>query len=96
MSTNTDTPHIVPYRTFIYVLLGLLACTFTSIAVTSYNLGPYSVLAALLISTGKTLLILTFFMHLKWDVKLFAILVGAVLALIAVVIFITLLDYLTR
>ena len=96
MSSNEEKTHIVPYRTFILVLLALLVFTFTSIGVTSYNLGPYSVLAALLLATAKTILVLTFFMHLKWDVKMFTILVVAVLALIGVVIFITLLDYLTR
>jgi cytochrome c oxidase subunit 4 len=96
MSSNNDKPHIVPYRTFIFVLLALLVFTFTSIGVTSYNLGPYSVLAALLLATAKTILVLTFFMHLKWDVKMFSILVAAVMALIGVVIFITFLDYLFR
>jgi cytochrome c oxidase subunit 4 len=96
MSKNNDKPHIVPYRTFILVLLALLAFTFISIGVTSYDLGPVTVLTALLLATFKTILVLTYFMHLKWDVKMFGILVAAVLALIGVVIFITFLDYLFR
>jgi cytochrome c oxidase subunit 4 len=88
--------HIVPYRTFLLVLLALLAFTFTSIGVTSYNLGPLTVVVALVLATFKTTLILTYFMHLKFDVRLFGILVTAVLALIGVVIFITFLDYLYR
>ena len=96
MSQNNDKPHIVPYRTFLLVLLALVVFTFISIGVTSYELGPFTVLAALLLATAKTILVLTYFMHLKWDVRLFAILVTAVLALIGVVIFITFLDYLFR
>ena len=96
MSQNNDKPHIVPYRTFLFVLLALVIFTFISIGVTSYELGPFTVLAALLLATFKTVLVLTYFMHLKWDVKMFAILVTAVLALIGVVIFITFLDYLFR
>ena len=96
MSKNDEKPHIVPYRTFILVLLALLAFTFISIAVTSYDLGPVTVLTALLLATFKTILVLTYFMHLKYDVKMFGILVAAVLALIGVVIFITFLDYLFR
>ncbi len=96
MSKNNDKPHIVPYRTFLLVLLALLAFTFISIGVTSYDLGPVTVLTALLLATLKTILVLTYFMHLKWDVKMFGILVAAVLALIGVVIFITFLDYLFR
>ncbi len=96
MSHNDEKPHIIPYKTFLLVLLALLAFTFISIGVTSYNLGPLTVLIALLLATFKTILVLTYFMHLKYDVKMFAILVAAVLALIAVVIFITFLDYLFR
>ncbi len=96
MSNNDEKPHIIPYKTFLLVLLAVLAFTFISIGVTSYNLGPLTVLIALLLATFKTILVLTYFMHLKYDVKMFGILVAAVLALIAVVIFITFLDYLFR
>ena len=96
MSKNDEKQHIVPYRTFLLVLLALLAFTFISIGATSYNLGPVTVLIALLLATFKTILVLTYFMHLKWDVKMFGILVAVVLALIGVVIFITFLDYLFR
>ncbi len=96
MSKNEEKTHIIPYRTFLLVLLALLTFTFISIGVTSYNLGPLTVVTALLLATFKTILILTYFMHLKYDVKMFGILVAAVLALIAIVIMITFLDYLFR
>ena len=96
MSKNDEKQHIVPYKTFLLVLLALLAFTFISIGVTSYDLGPVTVLVALLLATFKTILVLTYFMHLKYDVKMFGILAAAVLALIGVVIFITFLDYLFR
>ena len=96
MSKNDEKHHIVPYRTFLLVLLVLLVFTFISIGVTNYNLGPVTVLVALLLATVKTILVLTYFMHLKYDVKMFGILVAAVMAVIGVVIFITFLDYLFR
>ena len=96
MSKNEEKHHIVPYRTFLLVLLVLLVFTFISIGVTNYNLGPVTVLVALLLATVKTILVLTYFMHLKYDVKMFGILVAAVMAVIGVVIFITFLDYLFR
>jgi cytochrome c oxidase subunit 4 len=96
MSKNDEKHHIIPYRTFLVVLLALLTFTFISIGVTSYDVGPLTVVIALLLATFKTILVLTYFMHLKFDVKMFGILVAAVLALIGVVIFITFLDYLFR
>ena len=96
MSDNHDKPHIVPYRVFLLVLAALLVFTFVSIAVTNYDLGPLTVLTALLLATAKTVMVLTYFMHLKYDVKMFAVLVAAVLILIGAVIGITFLDYLFR
>lgn len=96
MSENHDKPHIVPYRTFLLVLAALLVFTLVSIGITNYDLGPVTVLTALLLATVKTILVLTYFMHLKWDIKMFAVLVIAVLLIIGAVIFITFLDYLYR
>jgi cytochrome c oxidase subunit 4 len=96
MADNSEKPHIIPYRTFFLVLLALLIGVFISIGVTSISLGPLTVLTALFIAMAKTGLVLTYFMHLKFDVRLFAILVTAVLLLIGVVIFVTFLDYLYR
>ena len=96
MGNNEEKQHIVPYRTFLLILAALLAFTFISIGVTSYNIGPFTVLAALVLATLKTILVLSYFMHLKFDVRMFAILVVAVLLLIGVVMFITFLDYLYR
>ena len=96
MSKNNDKPHILPYRTILLVLLALLTFTFISIGVTSYDLGPLTVLTALLLASAKTFLVLSFFMHLKYDEKIFAMLAAAVFVLIGVVIFITFLDYLYR
>ena len=96
MSEHEDKHHIVPFRTFLIVLGALLVLTFISIAVTNYELGPFTVVAALLLASIKSVLVLVYFMHLKFDVKMFGILVAAVLILIGVVIFITFLDYLYR
>ena len=96
MGNNEEKQHIVPYRTFLLVLVALITFTFISIGATSYNLGPLTVVTALVLATLKTILVLIYFMHLKFDVRMFAILVFAVLVLIGVVIFITFLDYLYR
>ena len=96
MGNSEEKHHIVPYRTFLLVLVALITFTFISIGATSYNLGPLTVVTALVLATLKIILVLIYFMHLKFDVRMFAILVFAVLVLIGVVIFITFLDYLYR
>jgi cytochrome c oxidase subunit IV len=96
MSDTANHQHIVPYKTYLYILLSLLVLTGLSVAVTSVELGPMAVTVALLLASTKSALVLIYFMHLKFDNKIFAIMVGLVLFVLVVVIIITFLDYLFR
>jgi cytochrome c oxidase subunit IV len=88
--------HIIPYRTFLYVLALLIALTLTSVAVTQIYLGTLTVVIALLIAAVKSSFVLRIFMHLKFENKIISIAVVAVVLVLAAVIFITFLDYLYR
>jgi len=88
--------HIIPYRTFLYVLLLLITLTLTSVALTQIYLGTLTVVLALLIATIKSSFVLRIFMHLKFENKMFSIVVIAVALLISTVIILTFLDYLYR
>ncbi len=85
--------HIVPYKLYLYVLAGLIAMTLISVGASKINLGNLSVFAAILLASIKSLLVLVFFMHLKFDNKLLQILATSVFILVALVLFITFLDY---
>lgn len=88
--------HIVPYKTFLLVLGGLIVLTLVSVAVTKIYLGALTVFIALLIATVKSSFVLWIFMHLKFENRMFKISVIGVVLLISAVIIITLLDYLFR
>lgn len=88
--------HIIPYRTFLLVLTGLICLTLISVSVTQISLGTLTVAIALLIAVIKSSLVLRVFMHLKFENKIFSFAVIAVFLIISLVIFITLLDYLYR
>ncbi len=88
--------HIVPYRLYAIILLALLAFTFASIAITGIELGTYTVAGALLFAMVKSYLVLTYFMHLKYDKPYIRIMVIFVFSIFVVVLVITMLDYLYR
>ena len=88
--------HIVPYKIYFYILITLIALTFGSIGIVHINLGGYSVLGALIFSTIKSIIVLTWFMHLKFDQPFLRIMVGFVALVFCAVIFITFLDYYFR
>jgi cytochrome c oxidase subunit 4 len=95
-SMGNEKIHIIPYRTFLYVLTGLIALTLTSVTLTQISLGTLTITVALLIASIKSFYVLRIFMHLKFETRMFSIGVAAVTLLISVVIIITLLDYLFR
>ena len=91
-----DKPHIVPYRVYLTILVALIALTLGSIWITSIEMAEYTVAAALLFAVVKSYLVLTYFMHLKYDKRYIKAMVGFVFAIFLVVIIITFLDYLYR
>ena len=88
--------HIIPYKTFLFVLAGLIALTLTSVTLTQISLGTLTVAIALIIAAIKSSFVLRIFMHLKFENKMFSRAVIGVIALFSAVITITLLDYLNR
>jgi cytochrome c oxidase subunit 4 len=85
--------HVVSYRTYIIVLVSLLILTGLSVLITEIELGPLSVFAALFFATVKTALVLLYFMHLKYDLKVFGRMIGLVLLVFIAVLIITFFDY---
>ena len=88
--------HIIPYRTFLLVLILLITLTLISVLVTQISLGTLTVAIALLIAAVKSSFVLRIFMHLKFESRFLSSMVIAVILIIAAVIFITLLDYIYR
>ena len=63
--------HIVPFDVYIKVLCALLVLTLITVAVAQMDFGVLNALIAMGIATAKAALVLLFFMHLKYDNKLF-------------------------
>lgn len=88
--------HITGYHTHAKVLIGLLMLTTMTILIPWLDLSALTVLIALIIASTKAGIVMTYFMHLKMEMKLFRVLVIMVLSLYASVIILTFADYMTR
>jgi cytochrome c oxidase subunit 4 len=88
---------IVPRRVYysVYViLLGLLLLTW---GLSYVHLGhPFNVTVALSIAIVKTLLVVLFFMHVRYSSRLTWVFVGAGVAWMGYILILTMSDYLTR
>ena len=88
--------HLSTYTSLIIVLVILLVLTTISVLVTGIHLGPVTVAVALLIASVKVAIVITQFMHLKFENLFLKLAVSGVFALFAVVILITFIDYCFR
>jgi cytochrome c oxidase subunit 4 len=93
---SNEKHHIVSYKSYFWVLVALIVLTFVSIEITSIELGMYTVAGALIFATVKTYLVLSRFMHLKYDKPYIRLMVAFVFLIFAVVIIISFLDYFYR
>ena len=73
--------HILPKRVYYTIFAILLFCTYLTVQIAFFDLGPLNTVAALAIACFKATLVILFFMHLKYD-RLFhsVVFVSALLA----------------
>ncbi len=89
-------PHITSFTTQTIVLVSLIILTAISVAITRLEMGPLNTLVAMLVAGVKSAIVLTWFMHLKFDNKLFLIFTVLVITVFLLVMLVTFLDYLYR
>ena len=88
--------HVVPPRTYLTILLALLVFTGLTVWVSFIDLGPFNPILALAIAATKMILVVLFFMHVKYSTKLTKLTVGAGLFTFLVLVGMPLSDYWTR
>ena len=84
--------HDVTYGTYVLIWLGLLVLTGLTVTVAGMDLGRLSIFTALLIAACKAGLVLYFFMHLKYESRLFKIMVFIAIAAVTIFIVLTFFD----
>jgi cytochrome c oxidase subunit 4 len=88
--------HVVSVRLYVTIFLALLLLTGLTTGVAFIDLGPYNTVAALAIAFVKMLLVVLFFMHVRYSSGLTKIVVLAGFFWLAILISFTLSDYFSR
>lgn len=88
--------HVLPLRTYFAVFGALLVLTALTVAVAWVDLGPLNTLVALAIAGTKALVVMLWFMHVKFQSRLTWLFVGAGFVWFVILVGFTLADYLTR
>jgi len=89
---NHAGPHVVPFKILAGVFGGLVVLTWITVAATWVDLGSLNLWLALAIATLKGGMVALFFMHLRWDRPINAVIFIGTLLFVALFVGITLTD----
>jgi cytochrome c oxidase subunit 4 len=90
------TEHVDSAATYLSVFAGLVVLTIATTAVAFVDLGPFSVVAALVIATCKMLLVALWFMHVRHSSRLTKLVLLGALLWLAIMLVFTMADIWTR
>ncbi len=88
--------HVVPPKIYYRVFIGLLLLTLTTTGAAFLDLGPLNPVVAITIAVCKASLIVLFFMHVRYSVRLTWVFIGAGILWLTILVAFTLSDSLTR
>ena len=88
--------HILPKRTYYAIYGVLILCTYLTVQIAFFNLGPLNTIAALVIAVLKAVLVILFFMHVKYSSRLTWVVVIAAFFWLGILLGLTMSDYATR
>ncbi len=88
--------HIVSPKVYLGIFIALLVLTTLTVLASYVEMGVFNPIVALAIAVLKAVLVVLFFMHVKYSTKLTKLTVGAGLFTFLVLIGMTLTDYITR
>ncbi len=96
-SNDHSNPHHGPtVKTFLLIWVALLFCTWLTWFVATINLGAWSPVVALVIATFKALLVILFFMEMKYQSKMTMTVAIAAFFFLGIMLVLTMADYISR
>lgn len=88
--------HVVPVRIYFTIFATLLVLTALTVFVSGIDLGRMNTVAALAIAVTKAVLVILYFMHLRYSTRLTWLVVSAGFVWLGILILFTMTDVLTR
>jgi cytochrome c oxidase subunit 4 len=88
--------HVAPKSMYYSVFAALVVGTVLTVFVAKYDLGPFNNIVMLTIACTKALLVVLFFMHVRWSTRLTWVVAGAGFFWLLIMFSITMSDYMSR
>lgn len=96
MASSGGKHHIIPLSIYIKVISALMVLTVITVVAAQFHFGAFNTVIAMLIASVKAGLVLAFFMHLKYDDKLYIVWFGSAVFFLVVLYLFCWTDIYTR
>jgi cytochrome c oxidase subunit 4 len=88
--------HVAPVFFYVMVFLGLIVGTVLTVVVAKFDLGPLNNIVMLAVAMAKALLVVLFFMHVRWASRLTWVVAASGLFWLLILFTLTMADYMSR
>jgi len=88
--------HVAPKSLYYAVFLALIIGTGLTVLVARYDLGPFNNIVMMTVACTKALLVVLFFMHVRWSSRLTWVVAGSGFVWLLIMFGLTMADYMTR
>ena len=88
--------HVAPKSLYYVVFLALLVGTALTVLVAKFDLGPLNNVVMLGVACTKALLVVLYFMHVRWGTRLTWVVAGSGFFWLLILFSITMADYMSR
>ena len=88
--------HIVSRKLYFTIFIALMVLTALTVWVANFDLGKWNAIVALTIAVTKGLLVVLYFMHVRYSSRLTMVFVAAGFVWLIIMVALTLSDYATR
>ena len=88
--------HVAPVRLYIMVFAALIVGTILTVLVAKVDLGPLNNVVMLSVACTKALLVVLYFMHVRWSSRLTWVFAGSGFVWLLIMFGLTLSDYMSR
>ena len=88
--------HVAPKSLYYLIFAALMVGTILTVVVAKFDLGPLNNVVMLTVACAKALLVVLFFMHVRWSTRLTWVVAASGFVWLLILFGLTLSDYMTR
>jgi len=88
--------HVAPVRLYLVIFAALMVGTILTVVVAKFDLGPLNNIVMLSVASATALLIVLYFMHVRWSTRLTWVVAGAGFFWLLILFSFTMADYMSR